>query len=189
MAIRHLGRPSLPPEQGKRYPVGIRTTKELKDLLQAAATASGRSVAQEIEHRLETSFQTEALYGGPRTAALLRGLAGLISTWPDTEGDAWLDNPAAFQSVTDTWAAYIEQAKPRPELAAGALRHHEGEAAAQRLLAGNYSDDEEREKDIVLVKSLIDDPEIDEFHRFVFRSAIEPDYPAHPRLPRRAMGS
>ncbi|MBV8736484.1 MAG: hypothetical protein JO007_04345 [Alphaproteobacteria bacterium] len=158
---RRRGRPSLPPEKGKRYPVGIRTTKQLKDLLHAAATASGRSVAGEIEHRLEQSFQTEALYGGPRTAALLRALAGLILTWPDNDGDQWLDDPHAYQQVTDAWATYIEQAKPRPELAAAqARRFREGQDAAERLNLGNYSAPEERERDIALISGLFGDPKI-----------------------------
>jgi hypothetical protein len=64
-APRRRGRPALPSEEGKRYAVGIRTTKKLKDLLQRAADSSGRSVAQEIETRLEQSFSLETLLGSP----------------------------------------------------------------------------------------------------------------------------
>ena len=53
---KQRGRPALPPEKGKRYAIGIRTTKELRGLLQQAADLSGRSLAQEIEFRLERSF-------------------------------------------------------------------------------------------------------------------------------------
>jgi hypothetical protein len=50
------GRPPLPKDQGKRYPIGIRTTKALKDSLAAARDASGRSMAQEIEFLLERAL-------------------------------------------------------------------------------------------------------------------------------------
>ena len=46
------GRPPLAPGEGKRYPIGVRTTKQLKERLEQARLESGRSLAQEIEHRL-----------------------------------------------------------------------------------------------------------------------------------------
>ena len=97
------GRPALPPEKGKRHAVGIRTTKELKDLLQRAADLSGRSLAQEIEYRLEASFQTEDTFGGPRTAALLRSLGAAAQLWKGGAADAWLDDPRARRSIFQTW--------------------------------------------------------------------------------------
>jgi predicted HicB family RNase H-like nuclease len=41
---------------GKRYPLNMRTTKELRDKIEEAARASGRSLVQEVEFRLESSF-------------------------------------------------------------------------------------------------------------------------------------
>jgi hypothetical protein len=76
---RQRGRPALPEGAGKRYSLGIRTTKELRDALKAAADASGRSVAHEIEQRLERSLTVETVaYGGPRLAALFRQLAAML---------------------------------------------------------------------------------------------------------------
>ena len=46
---------------GKRYPLNMRTTRELRDRIEAAARASGRSLVQEVEYRLERSFQTDDL--------------------------------------------------------------------------------------------------------------------------------
>jgi uncharacterized protein (DUF1778 family) len=43
---------------GKRYPLNMRTTKAVRDRLEAAARASGRSLTQEVEFRLEQSFLT-----------------------------------------------------------------------------------------------------------------------------------
>jgi predicted HicB family RNase H-like nuclease len=44
---------------GKRYPLNMRTTKELRDKVDGAAMASGRSLVQEVEFRLERSFDLE----------------------------------------------------------------------------------------------------------------------------------
>jgi hypothetical protein len=42
--------------EGKRFPMSFRTTAELRDKINDAAKSSGRSVAQELEWRLERSF-------------------------------------------------------------------------------------------------------------------------------------
>ena len=47
----------------KRYPLNMRTTKEVREKLERAASESGRSLAQEVEFRLERSFEREALVG------------------------------------------------------------------------------------------------------------------------------
>src|SRR5262245_33074627 len=44
---------------GKRYSIGFRTTFELRKALETAAMKSGRSLAQEIEHRLEQSLEAD----------------------------------------------------------------------------------------------------------------------------------
>jgi hypothetical protein len=58
-SVARRGRPRLPEGEGKRYPLGIRTTKELRERLEAAAKASGRSLAQEVEFRLERSYEQD----------------------------------------------------------------------------------------------------------------------------------
>jgi hypothetical protein len=57
--VRSRGRPRVSAEQGKRYPIAIRTTKFLKERLERASKASGRSLAQELEFRLERSFEVQ----------------------------------------------------------------------------------------------------------------------------------
>ena len=44
---------------GKRYPLGMRTTKELRESLERSAAKSGRSLAQEVEFRLEQSTERD----------------------------------------------------------------------------------------------------------------------------------
>ena len=44
---------------GKRHPLALRTTKELRDELERAAAKSGRSLAQEVEFRLEDLLERD----------------------------------------------------------------------------------------------------------------------------------
>jgi uncharacterized protein (DUF1778 family) len=44
---------------GKRYPLNMRTTDEVRRALEEAAKQSGRSLAQEVEARLERSFTAD----------------------------------------------------------------------------------------------------------------------------------
>lgn len=45
---------------GKKSPLNLRTTKELRTKIELAASRSGRSLVQEVEHRLELSFARDA---------------------------------------------------------------------------------------------------------------------------------
>jgi len=60
--------------EGKRYPLNMRTTRELRDQIEAAAHLSGRSLVQEVEYRLEQSFVKA------NTKALLEELANKTAT-------------------------------------------------------------------------------------------------------------
>jgi hypothetical protein len=58
---RRAGRPARQLLAGERVPMSHRVRPELKQKMDRAAAESGRSVAQEIELRLEQSFRIEAL--------------------------------------------------------------------------------------------------------------------------------
>jgi len=91
-----------PKPEGKRYAIGLRTTKDLKDQLDAAAEASGRSLAQEVEYRLEMSFFREReIYGDPETEMLLKTLALTIRFVEAATRKRWIDDiDTAAQVVT-----------------------------------------------------------------------------------------
>jgi Arc-like DNA binding domain len=55
---------------GRRFPVSLRVTEDLRDQLGAAASAAGRSMAQEIEFRLEQSLSDDRSFGGPALARI-----------------------------------------------------------------------------------------------------------------------
>ena len=58
-ATKKMGRPTLPKDQRRGASMGFRPTPEIRQRLEAAAQENGRSMSQEIEHRLERSFIME----------------------------------------------------------------------------------------------------------------------------------
>ncbi len=56
---RRRGRPPLPDGEAKQHPLIIRTTKGLKDELVRASKASGRSLTEDIEDRLQRTLEED----------------------------------------------------------------------------------------------------------------------------------
>jgi hypothetical protein len=56
---RPRGRPRKPDEEAKREQMSFRTTPVMRDKILASAEASGRSIAQELEFRIERSFRDD----------------------------------------------------------------------------------------------------------------------------------
>jgi hypothetical protein len=86
---------------GKRHPLNMRTTKETRERLEAAASTNGRSLAQEVEVRLERSFTEEGALGGPD----MRRLAYLMISAFATAGrlsaagkEHWIDDPMCYRA-------------------------------------------------------------------------------------------
>jgi hypothetical protein len=121
---RPRGRPSVPAEKAKRYPLAIRTTKRLKDLLQHAADSSGRSLAQEVEFRLELSLQADEIneHGdGPLAIvemvarAMLKAGEGaryLSSSGRAPFGGDWADDAYAFDQAFQAAILVLEALRP-----------------------------------------------------------------------------
>jgi hypothetical protein len=107
---RPRGRPTILSGLVKRYPIGVRTTKQLKDLLQGAADSSGHSLGQEAVLRLERSFEIEKeiekAFGGPQTQRMVRALAALA---PD---DEWTDHWFTRRIVFSLWTRRVINESP-----------------------------------------------------------------------------
>ena len=56
-----MGRPPLPPGKRRGPSMGFRPTPEIREKLEAAARANGRSMSQEIEERLGQSFEQDRI--------------------------------------------------------------------------------------------------------------------------------
>ena len=97
------GRPPLPPEERKRYPLNTRTTKDLHDKLKVAAGQSGRSLAQETEFRLEQSLRDEEAryesFGGRHNYSLMQVLGSAIAAAETIKGTTWVEDLDLFREV------------------------------------------------------------------------------------------
>ncbi len=83
-------RAKLPPGEGKRVPLNMRTTRELRERLEKEAADSGRSLTQEVEHRLKQSFSDPDArlqgFGSEDRLKLLRSLALAVDMVEATTG-------------------------------------------------------------------------------------------------------
>jgi TraY domain len=61
MEKQRRGRPVKPAVEGERTPLSLRVSSTVKGLLEAAAQEAGRSLSQEAELRLESSFERDWL--------------------------------------------------------------------------------------------------------------------------------
>jgi hypothetical protein len=118
----------IPKGPGQRVPVMTRTTRRLRDQLETAASESGRSLAQEVELRLQESFERKELFfeaiGGtedaPKFRAVIDAMRDTLSgVGSDREGDRRLELAAVLvalaQGLSRKPAAEILPAASRVE--------------------------------------------------------------------------
>ncbi|WP_394648189.1 hypothetical protein [uncultured Sphingomonas sp.] len=107
------GRPS---ERGeaKRAPINMRTTPAIRAALEDAATRGGRSLAQEIEQRLERSIEDEQRRGGPATAALIAAILADIAEIEEATGKTWHKDIATYGAVRLAISEQIADRMPVP---------------------------------------------------------------------------
>ena len=145
---RRRGRPALPAEEGKRYPVGIRTTKALREALWSASRASGRSLAQEIEFRLERSLDRERQVVDALELVFDRQVAGLMlaigcvvkQARPRPRRHDWLSDPEAFrvqaEAINLLLQALAPDAHPRVWAKLNKAVDETAEPSVPELIAG-----------------------------------------------------
>lgn len=79
---KRRGRPPIPEEERKGANLTFRTRGSLRLQLEAAAQEAGRSVSEEIEHRLQISFDRKAValqVFGEQNASLISALQNIVS--------------------------------------------------------------------------------------------------------------
>jgi hypothetical protein len=113
---RPRGRP--PRREGERLSKNrtFRVRGGLDEKLQAAAAASGRSVSEEIEFRLDQSFDRDAfiglVVGGDKNANVLRTIATAMKY--ASHSGHWLNRRSTVEIVGDA-ASYIIKALVLPK--------------------------------------------------------------------------
>jgi len=106
---RKRGRPPKPAEEVKRHALGVRTTRALKEKLEAAAATTGRSLAQEVELRLEQSFQ-----GADHIAIPLGLLRNLIEAAEARTGEKWNEDYMTWVAASKAARLLMDIYKPAP---------------------------------------------------------------------------
>jgi hypothetical protein len=126
MERKRPGRRTARAAQAERVPISFRVTPAFKAELDYAAMQSGRSLAQEIEFRLERSLAAqhwlrEALEIAfeRKTAALMLAIGCVVQSAAQTamilepaRSELWLSNAFAFKQVADSVNRLLQLIKP-----------------------------------------------------------------------------
>lgn len=88
---------------GKSMVLSTRITPETRAALVEAKTKSGRSLSQEIEHRLRRSFDHDErvieIFGSRQNYAVLRLIAAAMEITNPVRGGSWRDDPFAYEQM------------------------------------------------------------------------------------------
>jgi hypothetical protein len=117
---RRRGRPARDPEGVKRSSVNLRTSRGLYERICESAAAAGRSLAQEIQTRMEEAYAREAAYGGARLAAVLRRMAATARTIELRYQRSPLHDRVAFNALRRAWIDIIDDERPAETTASDA---------------------------------------------------------------------
>ena len=135
----------------RRVPLSMRITPQVREELERASERSGRSLTQEAEFRLESSFrdqnnliETLKISYGQELGALLLLIGRSLRTISDVShfhlsdpGDGsttWLDNSLAYAAAVQAISRYLEALRPRE------LANQEFDSIAARLASLAESD-------------------------------------------------
>lgn len=103
---------TLETDSSTRKTTSTRITPEVRVLLEEAAALSGRSLAQEIEIRLEQSFQDEGVIsrelGGADNYDLAKLLFAVVRLVETETGRSWRNHRPTFQQVTSKWSIFFQ---------------------------------------------------------------------------------
>ncbi len=92
------GRPTEGAE-AKRSPLNMRTSPELRAMIERAADMNGLSLTQEVERRLRTSFIFDENRGGAHIGALANMVCSAIQMIELRTGQRWMDDFDTFTQV------------------------------------------------------------------------------------------
>ena len=133
------GRPSERGES-KRAPISMRTTPAIRAALEEAAERGGRSLAQEIEQRLERSVAADEGAGSVATAAFLASITADIGAIETATGKGWTVDLYTFGAVRFAIAEAVADLMPVPHDYADRVRDAIAEQKAVINVSGFVDD-------------------------------------------------
>ena len=109
-----MGRPPLPPGKRRGASMGFRPTPEIREKLEEAANANGRSMSQEVEHRLEQSFEGDEALGGRQFRAMFSLFGNAAVLIEQQTGKAHFEDWYTYVAVRNAWQHLIAGFGPSP---------------------------------------------------------------------------
>jgi hypothetical protein len=101
------GRPPLKAGEAKRASFNTRLRNALKERLEESARAAGRSLSEEIESRLERSFDRTESLGGQEYEALFQMMAAAARVIEARLGNSPFAHPEASAVARNAWRQII----------------------------------------------------------------------------------
>ena len=98
----------------RRKTTSTRITPETRGRLEEAAAESGRSLAQEIEFRLERSFEGDEALGGRQFRALFGLFGNAAALIEQQTGKAYFEDYYTYVAVRAAWQRLIAGFDPSP---------------------------------------------------------------------------
>ena len=135
---KRRGRPPMAPDKRKRPSMGFRPTAALREKLEEVAASSGLSMTQEVERRLEQSFQAEAMnyefFGGEANFKRMRLLGGIINEVELISKKSWVEDENTKTKVIELAGAFLRMFGPELPDAGSQLERGFREHEADRVL-------------------------------------------------------
>jgi hypothetical protein len=105
------GRPQQGPQRKTRS-LNLKTSDELRALIETAAAEGGRSLTQETERRLAASFGVSASAMTTEVGPLLRRLATVVDLAEQRTGKRWDADPETFWAVRAGFNDLVDRLMP-----------------------------------------------------------------------------
>jgi hypothetical protein len=104
-------------EGRKRWIMSMRTTNDGRERLRLAAEANGRSLSEEIENRLERTFQSDDAAGGFANAAFVSLIGAIIRDVEAQGRKSWQSDYETWASVRQKVVSELDQREPSKKTA------------------------------------------------------------------------
>jgi hypothetical protein len=101
-------------DERKRAQIPVRTSAALRERLRVDAAANDRSLTEEIERRLNLSFQFEDELGGAHTAQFFRSAAVGMRQVEERTGKRWTEDTETWRAVQVLIDRHIRNWRPTP---------------------------------------------------------------------------
>ena len=151
---KKMGRPPLAPGKRRGASMGFRPTPKLREELEGAAKANGRSMSQEVEERLGQSFREDETFGSMGLRAMLRLFGNNAVLIEQQTGKSCFDDWDTWVAVQGAWKRSGADFGPLPPEEYRKALQEAGEAVTGILLKPVPDDADQGERSAHLIESL-----------------------------------